>query len=74
MLEVWVAWEPPVTRKIRFQKLLPSATIERVVPGLVQEHPATVLLGVDRSRISDLLYGDRFGSLSVVILSLPSDP
>ncbi len=70
-LELWVAWEPPITKGIRFQKLLPSVTIQRVLPGLTPEEPSTVLLGIKPSEVSDLLYGDRFGSLSVVMLPAP---
>lgn len=70
-LELWVAWEPPITKEVRFQKLLSDVRIQQVVPGVVAEEPSTVLLALEPSQISDVLYGDRYGSLSVVVLPTP---
>jgi hypothetical protein len=70
-LELWVAWEPPVTRQPRFQKLLSDVTIQQVVPGLTRDEPNTVLLALQPPQVSDVLYGDRYGSLSVVMLPSP---
>lgn len=70
-LDVWVAWEPPITEEVRFQKLLAEVTIQQVVPGLVPEEPSTVMLALEPSQISDILYADRYGLLSVVTLPAP---
>jgi hypothetical protein len=74
VVQLWVAWEPPVTTRIRFQKLLSRVTIQRVLPGLTPREPETILVGLEPSQVSDLLYGDRYGSLSAVILSTPAAP
>jgi hypothetical protein len=68
LLEVWVTWEPPLTRKIKIQKLIPRARLEKIIPNIVPEAPATALVSVPRSTIVDLMYGDRFGRLGVTVL------
>ncbi len=67
-LEMWVAWEPPITRRPRYQLLLERVTLERIVPALTPEGPATALLRVKNSDVPALLYGDRYGALSVTVL------
>ncbi|MGH2786563.1 MAG: hypothetical protein ACRDJV_01470 [Actinomycetota bacterium] len=67
-LEVWVTWEPPLTRRIKIQKLIPRARLEKIIPNIVPEAPATALLSVPRAGVVDLMYGDRFGRLGVTVL------
>jgi hypothetical protein len=67
-LQVWVAWEPPITRGPKIQLLVPHATLERIVPGMTPESPMTALLAVPVRAIPDVLYGDRYGALSVTLL------
>lgn len=67
-LEVWVAWDPPVTRGPRVQRLLDEVTLQRLVPPATPEGPTGAILEVKRSQVADLLFGDRWGSLSVVVL------
>jgi hypothetical protein len=67
-LEIWVTWEPPITRRIRVQRLIQQARVERIIPNIVPEGPATVLLSIPRRDIADMFYGDRFGQLSAAIL------
>jgi hypothetical protein len=66
-LELWVAWEPPITSGPKFQRLVPHLTLQRIAPPVEAGAPPTVLLAVPTSRLSDLLYGDRFGTLSVAV-------
>jgi hypothetical protein len=66
-LELWVTWEPPVTRGPRLQKLISDVVVERTIPGSVPEAPVTVLLSVPVGRVGDLIYADTFGKLSVVL-------
>ncbi|MDQ4125020.1 MAG: hypothetical protein M3134_05405 [Actinomycetota bacterium] len=66
-LELWVTWEPPVTREPRLQKLIGDVVIERTIPGPVPEAPVTVLLSVPAARVGDLMYADGYGRLSVVV-------
>ena len=65
-LQIWVAWEPPLTRRSQIQLLLPDVLVVRIVPSVVPEGPTTVLISVPARDISDLLYGDRYGELSAV--------
>ncbi len=67
-LQLWVAWDPPITRGPKIQILVPRATLERIVPGITPEAPATALLAVPLRTVTDLLYGDRYGALSVTLL------
>jgi hypothetical protein len=67
-LEVWVAWEPPITKAPRFQKLLEGVVLKEIVPPPIPEAPPTALLAVSSDQVADLLYADRFGSLSVLIV------
>lgn len=64
-LELWVTWEPPVTREPRLQKLIGDVVLERTIPGTVPEAPVTVLLSVPADRVGDLIYADGYGRLSV---------
>lgn len=66
-LELWVTWEPPVTREPRLQKLVGDVVLERTIPGPVPEAPVTVLLSVPADRVGDLIYADGYGRLSVVV-------
>jgi hypothetical protein len=64
-LELWVAWEPPVTKRPQFRLLLRGAVLERLVPPVTAQGPTTALLLVPEERIGDLLYADQWGALSV---------
>jgi hypothetical protein len=68
-LEIWVTWEPPITRRIRVQRLIQQARVEKIIPNIVPEGPATVLLSIPRRDVADMFYGDRFGQLSAAVLS-----
>jgi hypothetical protein len=67
-LELWVAWEPPITKAARFQKLLEDVVLEEIVPPPIPEAPPTALLSVDVDHVADLLYADRFGALTATIV------
>lgn len=66
-LELWVTWEPPVTKAPRLQKLIGDVVLERTIPGSVPEAPVTVLLSIPADRTGDLIYADGYGRLSVVL-------
>lgn len=66
-IEIWVAWEPPVTKKLQVQQLVPRATVDELIPS-IEPGPPTVMLSLERRHIPDLMYGDRYGSLSTVVL------
>jgi len=67
-MELWVAWEPPLTRRPRIQRLFPSVVLEKIAPPAIEGGPAVAILSVESSDVSDLLWGDRYGALSVVLL------
>jgi hypothetical protein len=68
-LELWVAWDPPVTKESRVQRLLADVILEEIIAPVLPEAPATAVLSVPEKRVPDLLWGDRYGSLSVTMLS-----
>ena len=65
-LELFVTWEPPVTRTPRVQLLVKDVRLERLIPPVLPEGPTTALLSLPTRDVPDLLYGDRFGQLSAV--------
>ena len=67
-LEIWAAWEPPVVKAPRYQRILREVTLEKVVAGLTPESPATALLLVRPQDLAKLIYADRWGALTVAIL------
>lgn len=67
-LEVWVAWEPPITERPRVQRLFGGAQVARVIPPTVAEAPTTVELLVPAKEFPELLFADRHGSLSAAVL------
>jgi hypothetical protein len=67
-MELWVAWDPPVTKAPKVQRLLPEVILERTVPPVVPEAPATAIVAVPAKDVSRLVYGDRYGALSVALL------
>jgi hypothetical protein len=66
-LELWVAWDPPVTKNAKLQLLLRDVMLERIIPGVTSEAPSTVLLSIRSKDIADMLWADRYGALSVVV-------
>ena len=66
-LELWVAWEPPVTKQPRIQRLATSVTLDRIVPPVTPDGSPAALLRIPRREIPSVLYGDRYGAMSVVV-------
>lgn len=67
VVDLWVAWDPPITEKPQYQRLIPAAMIEAIQPPFVPEGPFTVMLSVPTRKIGDLLYADRYGAISATI-------
>lgn len=67
-LELWVSWEPPITKGPRLQKLLTDVLLEKVVPGVTPEAPATAILSIRHADTGDMMWADRYGSLSAVVI------
>jgi len=66
-LDLWVAWQPPITKRTELQPLLRGVLLEKIVPPLLPDGPHSAILKVDPDEISDLIWGDRFGALSAVV-------
>ena len=67
-VELWVAWDPPVTERARVQKLFGGAQVGRVIPPVVAEAPTTIELLVPVKEFPELLFADRHGALSGAIV------
>jgi len=67
-LELWVAWDPPVTKEPRVQRLVDEVVLERIVPPTVPEAPATAILLIAPQSVDEVIYGDIWGRLSAVAL------
>ncbi|HYI44842.1 MAG TPA: hypothetical protein VE174_05185 [Actinomycetota bacterium] len=63
-VNLWVTWEPPVTRRPKVQLLLEGVTLERISPPLTVNGPFVANLLVSRKGLPDLLWADRFGKLN----------
>ena len=64
-VELWVAWARPFTRGPRVQRLLREATFERIArPATIEGMPVAVL-SVPSHRVPDLIFADKWGSISV---------
>ncbi len=64
-VELWVAWERPFTRGPRVQRLLRDATFERIAPPATVEGSPVAVFSISTHQIADVVFADRFGSLSV---------
>ncbi|MDP9068866.1 MAG: hypothetical protein M3N53_11060 [Actinomycetota bacterium] len=66
-VDIWVAWEPPITNAPEIHQLITGATVEKIVPPVLPDGPHVALLLVKPEQVTDLLYGDRYGALSVTM-------
>jgi hypothetical protein len=67
-IELWVAWDPPLTDEPTLQRLLEHAYVEAVLAPLAPDSPATLKLSIRHRDVSDLIYADRYGSLSAIVV------
>lgn len=65
LMDLWVSWEPPITRRPRVQKLLAAVRLDAVIPSIDVGSPPTAVFLVTDKAFTDLLFGDRYGALSV---------
>ena len=68
VVDLWVAWDPPIMKDPQYQRLIRSVIVKEIEPPFVPEGPFTVVLSVPKDKISDLLYADRYGAISVAML------
>jgi hypothetical protein len=66
-MELWVAWEPPVTKHPRIQRLATGVTLARIIPPVTPDGAPAALLRIPKAQIPSVLYGDRYGVMSAVL-------
>jgi hypothetical protein len=66
-MELWVAWEPPVTKHPRIQRLATGVTLDRMILPVTPDGAIVALLRIPKAQIPSVLYGDRYGVMSAVI-------
>lgn len=67
-LQLWVAWDPPLVKEPRVQRLVDEVVLEKVIPPTLPEGPHVAVLSLRPRQVPRLLYGDLWGRLSVVML------
>ncbi len=67
--DLWVTWEPPITRRPRVQLLLRDVVLERIAEPVTRDGPYVAMLAVDERHLADLLYGDRYGDFNAAVLA-----
>jgi hypothetical protein len=67
-IELWVAWDPPITDEPSIHRLLNDAYIEAVLAPVAPDAPSTLKLSIRHRDIADLIYADRYGSLSAIVV------
>ena len=68
-LEVWVAWDPPLTKQPQIEPLVARVIYERTIPSVVPGGPPTAVILVPEGKVDELMYGDRYGALGVALLT-----
>ena len=68
-VDLWVAWDPPLTKKPRLQSLLQGVVLEKIAPPVTPDGSAAALFLVPRPDVDRLIWADRYGSLSATIVS-----
>lgn len=66
-MELWVAWDPPLTKAPDVRRLIKDVIVADIIPPLTPDGPTAVIVSVPTARVPDLIYGDRYGDLSVVL-------
>ena len=66
-LNLWVTWEPPVTKHPKVHLLLENVILKRISPPLTVNGPFVANLLVSRKGLPDLLWADRFGKLNASV-------
>ena len=66
-IDLWVAWDPPLTKQPEIRHLLDGVVVQEIAPPISASDPTGVLLSIDRKDRDALLWADRYGSLSATI-------
>jgi hypothetical protein len=65
IFDIWVAWDREVVKGPNVQLLLKDVDLEEIAPPVTPEGPYVAYLIVTRAEARDLLYGTKYGALSV---------
>lgn len=71
-LDLWVAVQPPIYKKAEVLPLIEGAVLAEVIPPQLPDGPFSAILQVPLRHVRELMWADRFGSISV--LEIPSQP
>lgn len=66
-MELWVTWDPPITKVPELRRLIRDVVVADIVPPLTPDGPTAVIVSVPTDRVPDLIWGDQYGTLSVVL-------
>ena len=69
VLQLWVTWDPPVTKQPKLQKLLDGVILDEIAPPVTPDGPYVALLSVARGQLDELLWADRYGTLSAAVIA-----
>ena len=67
-LQLWVSWEPPITKHPRVQRLPGVVLVDQIVEPLTPEGPISVELLIPTKELPDFLFAHRYGALSAVLI------
>lgn len=67
-LELWVAWDPPLTKEPEIAPLIERVLYDRTIPPVLPGDAPVVVLLVPEGKVERLMYGDRYGALSAVVV------
>lgn len=68
-LQLWVSWEPPITKHPRVQRLPGVVVLEEIVQPLTPEGPVSVELLIPAEELPGFLFAHKYGSLSAVAIT-----
>lgn len=66
IVDLWVTWDPPLTPRPKLQRIVSGAVVDEIAPPVTPDGPYAAMLLVRQRDIEDLLWADRYGSLSAV--------
>lgn len=67
-VQLWVSWEPPITKHPRVQRLRGTAIVDEVLEPTIPEGPVAVALLIPKDGLPDFLFAHKYGSLSAVTI------
>lgn len=68
IVDIWVTWDRTVTKTPALQRLVRGAFVEEIAPPVTPNGQFVAILSVDKRKVENLLWGDRYGALSATIM------